>query len=331
MPTAETYRVSIRRSIVALLVAYLRGDGVDVSNFNTYPVTQDVYTFSYLGQLYQLLYAENGTVPPIAPGITVVFAGDKPCDGNDHAQHYELPVAFRIRVPWDFNGETTVQGLALLLDNAIQACAGRIQIVDFTQDPIIGYGEYVECQSTTRGEWKQEKPTSLLTDLVLEVPFRYEIPGSILIPGGTPVLVPIEQGTVELLTLDKGGTDADLSATGPGFLFQASQGAPITVVPAPSGGLSFNVVRKTANYTAAINDLVECDTTAGGFSVTIPDAATNVNKSLTVKKIATSVDSNTVTLLPTGGNKLEGDTSLTFDAPGSSVTLVSNGTDWDII
>lgn len=86
---------------------------------------------------------------------------------------------------------------------------------------------------------------------------------------------------------------------------------------------SLNPVTKTSAYVAVANDAISCDTSAAGFTITIPSAAANAGKQIIVKKI--SSDSNVVTLVPTGTDTLEADTSITFSGQNISVTLTSNG------
>jgi hypothetical protein len=226
---AEAYRISLRKSIFAVLVAYLRDSTVDVSAFPTYPTTQGVWTFLHNGSLYQITYTENGQNPPISPGVTVEFGGDVAGPSQDLPQQYTIDVRFRIRVPWDFAGERTAHEIAQRIDNCWQACYGKVQIVDFSQNPPSGYSEYVENQSTERGNWQEDKPTTVLSDLFLELKFAYEEPASVL-GGNAPATVPIDEHAVPFLPLDKGGTAADLSATGPGVVVQPDTGAPLEIL-----------------------------------------------------------------------------------------------------
>lgn len=94
-----------------------------------------------------------------------------------------------------------------------------------------------------------------------------------------------------------------------------------------TNNISYNVVTKTADYTASINDIVLCDTTSA-FTVTLPDASLNSNKTIYVKKI--SSDANTLTVNTLGGN-IDGDLNKTTTTQYLSLQFVSDGTNWFII
>lgn len=354
---AEAYRISVRKSLLALLLAYLREGIVDVSNFPNYPVEQNIWTFTHAGNVLFLTYTETGhetravtfeQSAPVTPGITIEFGHEIADSSQDLPQRYTLAVKFRIQVPWEWVNQNVLFELQQLVDNALQACYGKIQIIDFSQDPPNGYPEYLENQSTERGNWEDEYPTKLLSDLALVCNFQYEMPASVY-GGNTPATALIDNHSVPQLPLDKGGTEADLSATGPGFVVQDEAGAPLSIldyyldgtlyfvkadgtygIPAGGGASPENVVTVTGDYAAQADDVVLCNSTGGPIQVTIPSAAGNANKKITVKKI--SSDGNLITLARTGSDSLEFDTALTFDGQGVVVTLISNGlTSWSII
>jgi hypothetical protein len=104
---------------------------------------------------------------------------------------------------------------------------------------------------------------------------------------------------------------------------------PPTVANAGIGGDVMNVVTKSSNYTAVANDFVLVDSTSGPVTITIPSAAANANKRISVKKI--SSDANMVTLARSGSDLLEFDTSITFSDRGVAVDLISDGaSSWDL-
>lgn len=80
---------------------------------------------------------------------------------------------------------------------------------------------------------------------------------------------------------------------------------------------------KSGAYTAAANDLIPADATAGGFTVTLPDAPADRTR-IAVKKIDSGT--NVVTIARNGSgtdvfNKSGGSTSLTLVLPNQSVML----------
>lgn len=84
---------------------------------------------------------------------------------------------------------------------------------------------------------------------------------------------------------------------------------------------------KTANYNAALSDVVLCNAVAGGFNVTLP--APTANRIVTVKK--TDASANAVTVLPNAAETIDGAASFVLNAQWESITLVSNGVNWFVI
>jgi hypothetical protein len=115
-----------------------------------------------------------------------------------------------------------------------------------------------------------------------------------------------------------------------GFTFSISNPTTtpaITLSSTPAGlGAMANLVRtavKTANYTAAPSDLVPCNSTAGGFTVTLPTTPADQTL-IEVKHIiqgTTSGTGNSITVA-TGGadviNRAGGPTSVTIPLIGES-------------
>lgn len=97
-----------------------------------------------------------------------------------------------------------------------------------------------------------------------------------------------------------------------------------------SGG-GTNIVTKTADYTAKAGDVVLCDTSAGGFTVTIPLSASNKSKAITVKK--KSADSNVLTIAASGSDSLDTfGATITTNQPGTALDFLGDGTaTWELI
>lgn len=86
---------------------------------------------------------------------------------------------------------------------------------------------------------------------------------------------------------------------------------------------------KTGNYTAKVGELVQCDVSGGGFTVTLPtDPAPGAL--VAVKKVDASL--NTLTIAPAGGGSIEGQATATtitqwagaiFTHVGSNVWLIA--------
>jgi Putative phage tail protein len=107
-------------------------------------------------------------------------------------------------------------------------------------------------------------------------------------------------------------------------------------LPVISGGggaggvVNLYVIAISGDYSAAAWDDLICNTAAGSFNVTYPAASASQNVGIgVVKKTA---DSNTVTILPTGSDTIEGASSLVLSGGGEAVLLISDGiSNWEIL
>jgi hypothetical protein len=101
--------------------------------------------------------------------------------------------------------------------------------------------------------------------------------------------------------------------------------------PAGGGGYVYNVVQKSADYTAAVNDFVLGPATmTTGFILTLPNPVNNAV--VRVKKMDSS--SNTISVVPPSGSKLDGvalPTSFSVNGDHQSQDLWCDGTDWYLI
>lgn len=88
------------------------------------------------------------------------------------------------------------------------------------------------------------------------------------------------------------------------------------------------VVSKTTNYVTTYDEFVNCDTTLGGFSVTLPTAIAASGKMLTVRK--TSADLNLVTVLTVGGQLINGSSTLEIVGQYTAIVLISDGVNWAV-
>ncbi len=102
---------------------------------------------------------------------------------------------------------------------------------------------------------------------------------------------------------------------------------PTGVLPVPLGP-AFNVVQRSAAYAAAYDDYVTCDTSLGGFTVTLPSAVGASGRVVAVRKATT--DANVVTVNTVGGQMINGDPTAIVLGPYTSISLVSDGSNWMI-
>ena len=87
------------------------------------------------------------------------------------------------------------------------------------------------------------------------------------------------------------------------------------------GAATWNVVATQVGgdtYNAAANDYVPCDATLGNVGVVLPDATTCKGKRVAVKDAAGGNTSPAIKVTTTGGQTIDGQSSLTL-------TVVSNG------
>lgn len=100
----------------------------------------------------------------------------------------------------------------------------------------------------------------------------------------------------------------------------------VTNTAITTGGIG-TISTKTANYTVLSTDyLIRCDTSGGGFTITLtstPSAKQLVN----IKKIAAA---NTLVIDGNGAN-IDGSATINVTAQYQNLTLIFNGTTWDII
>lgn len=88
------------------------------------------------------------------------------------------------------------------------------------------------------------------------------------------------------------------------------------------------VVSKSGTYTANIGELVLCTTTSG-FTVTLPTAVGNGGSSIAVKKV--SSDGNALTIATTSSQTIDGASTQSLTVQNSSLTMISDGSNWEIV
>lgn len=98
-------------------------------------------------------------------------------------------------------------------------------------------------------------------------------------------------------------------------------------VSSPPVGLSlWNTISESSAYLAIAGDYVEANTSLGGFTVTLPSAAANKNKSIRVKKI--SSDLNTLTVA--AADNIDGLPTQFWTSQFTEMEVTSDGTTWII-
>ena len=90
----------------------------------------------------------------------------------------------------------------------------------------------------------------------------------------------------------------------------------------------FSVVSKTTTYTAKAKELVLCDTSGGGFTVTLPSAVPLPGASIVIKK--TSADGNTLTVATTSSQTIDGLTTQAWTTQHDALQVTSDGANWRV-
>lgn len=116
---------------------------------------------------------------------------------------------------------------------------------------------------------------------------------------------------------------------GPGITVVSDALGGVTISSAGSTAVAQNPVFKNSAYLAVANDYVLCDTSGGGFTVTLPVSAVNKGLSINVKKI--SSDHNTLTIANSGADTIDEGPAVGTYQPNTSITFTADGiTNWDI-
>lgn len=96
-----------------------------------------------------------------------------------------------------------------------------------------------------------------------------------------------------------------------------------------NGSLATAIASKTANYTATTNDhTILADAAAGVVQITLPTASGIAGREYAIKK--TDDSNNTVTIVPAGGQTIDGAGSHMLSAQYAYVLVQSDGTRWHI-
>jgi hypothetical protein len=92
----------------------------------------------------------------------------------------------------------------------------------------------------------------------------------------------------------------------------------------------FSTATKTSGYTVTASDtVVFADATSGSVTITLPVASGLSGYRFYVKRIDSS--GNSVSIARSGSDTIDGSTSQSLDLQYTSITIVSNGSNWYII
>jgi len=117
------------------------------------------------------------------------------------------------------------------------------------------------------------------------------------------------------------GVEPTVPATGQMWLDTSATGS------AGSGILTVNTVTADLTLTTS-HRFIRCDASAGPIVVTLPAAASNAGRKYCVKKIDSSA--NSVTIDGNASDTIDGDATAVIVSQYEEVSVVSDGSNWDI-
>ncbi|HMH70161.1 MAG TPA: hypothetical protein VK502_02085 [Candidatus Saccharimonadales bacterium] len=132
--------------------------------------------------------------------------------------------------------------------------------------------------------------------------------------------------TGDLYYRDSSGNFVRLGVGGTGKTLRVSGGLPAW----GDADTTLATSTKTSNYTIAGTDVVIfANAASGNVTITLPTASANSGYRFYVKRIDGSA--NSCTIARSGGDTLDGQTSVSLDLQYTSLTVISDGSTWYII
>lgn len=158
------FRTKVRKSLLALIVSYLREATTDTAKFTyvtgiggTYPHFDEVFTFPLGTDTVQITQYETFRMD-IPMGVTLQFSDDTPDGSKSMPQRYTVSVQVTIRMPFNMTSESFCQQIAKKIDEALYRTNGKCAIKDYDVYPATDVGASLEWQSVPRGDWKFDNP-----------------------------------------------------------------------------------------------------------------------------------------------------------------------------
>ena len=119
-------------------------------------------------------------------------------------------------------------------------------------------------------------------------------------------------------------TNANITVDAQGRLTAASTGS--------SGSALLGVTTKTANYTiTGSDDLILGDTSGGTFTLTLPTAASAASGRVYTIKYTDSGFANALTIDGDGSETIDGDLTKALNTEGEILSVVSDGSNWQVL
>jgi hypothetical protein len=217
------------------------------------------------------------------------------------------------------------------------AMSGGTTGMTFTGGPITGAGTFTAggtlitanggtgFASYAVGDLLQASTTSALAKLAAVAT------GNVLLSGGVGVVsswgkVALTTHVSGTLPVANGGTGVTAS-TGTGSVVLSA--SPTLTGEVTVGGLSTAISAKTANYTATVSDhTLYFDTTAAGYTLTLPAASGNAGLEYVVKK---TVAANTLTIDANASETIDGALTLVMSSQYDAVQIKCDGAGWQVL
>ena len=178
---------------------------------------------------------------------------------------------------------------------------------------------FEEGTSTPKNMFSDQSGTILGTSITLSSSGRCPSTG-VWLKGAYKFLVKNSSGTL-LYTFDKVREYDQIDFTG------------LTATIDDLNSTSTTTVLKNSLYTVTTADrgkTILCDASGAGFNINLPTAVSAGNKFIIrIKKI--DIQSNSVTIDPSGAETIDGNTTFKLDSPNDSVILHSDGSTWNVI
>lgn len=180
----STRRTKVRKSMLALVVSFLRDQITSTTKFTavagvsgTYPFTQNLWGFSIGTEFFQVALQE-ASQPALPLGVTLQFGVEQPDESRSMPQNMNLKFMLTVRVPLSLipTQESLGQQIALLIDQALFRCAGKLDITDFDVHPTVKAVGQISWATVRRQAWEFQKTTSPVEELRMKMDLKYPQP-----------------------------------------------------------------------------------------------------------------------------------------------------------
>jgi len=102
----------------------------------------------------------------------------------------------------------------------------------------------------------------------------------------------------------------------------------VNITGALISGNTFKTTSQSTTYTASAGDFILADASGGAFTITLPAATSNTDAIIAIKKIDSS--GLAVTIDGNGSETIDGDLIKIISDQYVTLTLISDGSNWNI-